>query len=84
MHLQVTLGYQIRFRAVSLCIKIVQKFWVVLGLLKRAWAGLRVANHDSIPTVRCLKCCLSRCGWCDMSFYSRTVMMQNQIIAGPI
>ena len=39
-HLQFISGYQIRFRAVSSGIKNVQKYWVVLGFLKRARAGL--------------------------------------------
>ena len=50
-HLQFTFGYQIRFRAVSSGIKNVQKYRVVLGSLKRARAGLRVENHDPVPTL---------------------------------
>ena len=50
-HLQFTFGYQIRFRAVSSGIKNVQKYRVVLGFLKRARAGLRVENHDKVPTL---------------------------------
>ena len=47
-HLQITLGYQIRFRSAS---KNVQKYWVVLWFLKRARAGLRVKNHGPVPTL---------------------------------
>ena len=50
-HLQVTFGYQIRFRAVSSGIKNVQKYRAVLGFLKQARAGLRVENHDPVPTL---------------------------------
>ena len=39
-HLQFTLRYQVRFRSVSLGLKNVEKYWVVLGFLKRARAGL--------------------------------------------
>ena len=49
-HLQFTFGYQIRFRVVSSGIKNVQKYRVVLGVLKRARSGLRVENHDPVPT----------------------------------
>ena len=50
--LQFSFGYQIRFRAVSSSgIKSVQKYRVVLGFLKRARAGLRVENHDPVPTL---------------------------------
>ena len=45
-HLQFTFGYQIRFRSVSSGIKNVLKYRVVLGFLKRAWAGPRAENHD--------------------------------------
>ena len=50
-HLQFSFGYQICFRAVSSGIENVQKYRVVLGLLKRAPAGLRVENHDPVPTL---------------------------------
>ena len=46
-HLQFTFACQIRFRSVSSGIKIVQKYRVVLGFLKRA----RVENHDPVPTL---------------------------------
>ena len=49
-HLQFTFGYQIRFRTVSSGIKNVQKYQAVLGFLKRARAGLRVENHEPVPT----------------------------------
>ena len=48
-HLQVTLGYQIGFQSVSSGVRNVQKYRVVLGFLKRARAGLRVENHNSVP-----------------------------------
>ena len=50
-HLRFTFGYQIRFQSVSSGIKNVQKFRVLLGFLKRAWAGLRVENHDPVRTL---------------------------------
>ena len=50
-YLQFTFGYQIRFQSVSSGIKKVQKYWVVSGFLKRARAGLRVENHDPVPTL---------------------------------
>ena len=50
-HLQFSFGHQIRFRAVSSGIKNVQNYRVVLGSLKRARAGLRVENHDPVPTL---------------------------------
>ena len=50
-HLQFTFGYQIRFRSVSLGIKNVQKYRVVLGFLKRARVGLRVENLDPVLTL---------------------------------
>ena len=50
-HLQFTFGYQIRFQSVSSGVKNVQNYRVVLGFLKRAGAGLRVENHDPVPTV---------------------------------
>ena len=50
-HLQFSFGYQIRFRAFSSGIENVQKCRVVLGFLKRARAGLRVENHDPVPTL---------------------------------
>ena len=50
-HLQFSFGYQIRFRAFSSGIENVQKYRVVLGFLKRARAGLRVENHDPVPTL---------------------------------
>ena len=49
--LQFTFGYQIRFPSVSSGIKNVQKYRVVLGFLERARAGLRVENHDPVPTL---------------------------------
>ena len=49
--LSFTLGYQIRFRSVSSGIKNVQKYRVVLEFLKRARAGIRVENHDPVPTL---------------------------------
>ena len=50
-HLQFTFGYQIRFRSVSSGIKNVQKYRVVLGLLKRARAGIWVENDDPVPAL---------------------------------
>ena len=54
-HLQFSFGYQIRFRAFSSGIENVQKYRVVLGFLKRARAGLRIENHDPVPTLRMLR-----------------------------
>ena len=57
-HLQFSFGYQIRFRAFSSGIENVQKYRVVLGFLKRARAGLRVENHDPVPTLLgSVSCC---------------------------
>ena len=50
-NLQFTFGYQIRFRAVSSGIEIVLKERDVLGFFKQARAGLRVENHDPVPTL---------------------------------
>ena len=50
--------YHIRFRSVSSGIKNVQKYRVVLGFFKRARAGLRVQNHDPVPTLAA--CLLNR------------------------
>ena len=50
-HLQFSFGYQIRFHTFSSGIENVQKYRVVLGFLKRARAGLRVENHDPVPTL---------------------------------
>ena len=50
-HLQFTFEHQIRFRAVSSGIKDVQKYRVMLGFLKRDRAGLRIENHDPVPTL---------------------------------
>ena len=47
----ITFGYQIRFRSVSSGIKNVQKYRVVLKILKRVRTGLRVENHDPVPTL---------------------------------
>ena len=47
-HLQFTFGYQIRSRSVSSGIKNIQIYRVVLGILKRARARLRVENHDRL------------------------------------
>ena len=48
-HLQFTFG--MKFGSVSSAIKIVQKFRVVLVVLERARAVLRVDNQDPIPTL---------------------------------
>ena len=50
-HLQYTFGYQILLRALSSGIETVPKYWVVLGFLKQARAGLGVENQDPVPTL---------------------------------
>ena len=50
-HLLFIFGYQIRFRPVSSGIENFQRYQVVLGFSKRARAGLRVENHDPVPTL---------------------------------
>ena len=55
--LQFSFGYQIRFRAFSSGIENVQKYRVVFGFLKRDRAGLRVENHDPVPTLAIQQIC---------------------------